>query len=71
MKIQLTVAGLEGGMAQLKLPDGGTVTWPLGSLPAELKIGSMLNFIINENGIGVGNPELAKTILNEIINVEE
>jgi len=71
MKIQLTVAGLEGGMALLTLPDSSTVSWPLGSLPAGLKAGATLNFIISENGAGVGDSELAKTILNEIINVDE
>jgi len=71
MKLQLTVVSLEGGMALLKLPDGGTVSWPLGSLPAGLKTGAIINFIISENGAGVSDPELAKTILNEIINVDE
>ena len=71
MKLQLTVVSLEEGMALLKLPDSGTVNWPLGSLPAGLKVGSTLNFIISENGAGVGDPELAKTLLNEIINTDE
>jgi hypothetical protein len=71
MKLQLTVVSLEGGVALLKLSDGGTVAWPLGSLPAELKIGATLSFIISESGAGVGDPELAKTLLNEIINADE
>jgi hypothetical protein len=70
MKLQLTVVSLEGGMALLKLSDGSTVSWPLGSLPAELKIGATLSFIVSESSTGVGDPELAKTILNEIINTE-
>ena len=71
MKLPLTVVSLEGGTALLKLPDGGTVSWPTSSLPAGLKVGASLNFIIGENGAGVGDPELAKTLLNEIINTDD
>jgi hypothetical protein len=70
MKLQLTVASLEGGVATLKLPDGGTISWPLANLPAGLKVSSKLNFIISENGAVIGDPELAKALLNEIINTE-
>lgn len=71
MKLQLTVMNLEGGKALLKFTDGATVAWPLSSLPAGLKAGATLSFIIGESGSGVGDQGLAKTLLNEIINTDD
>ena len=71
MKLQLTVVSLEGGMASLKLPDGGAVNWPIGSLPPGLKAGTILSFIISESGTGIGDAGLARTLLNEIINTDD
>lgn len=72
MKIKLTVDRYEGEKVVLKTEDNQTVVWPKNKLPEEINEGAVLIFEINHSSVAEKeNKELAKEILNEILNLEE
>lgn len=68
MVIELKIDKLEEDKAILKSEDNDVVIWPRSKLPRDIKEGSLLAFAINS---GDENKEMAKDILNEILDVEE
>lgn len=66
MKMRLTIDRIEGEKAVLKDDDGATIIWPTEKLPEESTEGSVLTFLITKGDSK--NNELAKDIINEIIN---
>ena len=72
MIIELKVERLENDKAILKSEDDDTIIWPKNKLPADLKEGALLAFVIKNNEEKAEeSKELAKDILNEILDVEE
>ena len=71
MKIEFTIDRFEGEKAILKNEDNETIVWPKNKLPKDVKEGSILAFIITDKAEAKNNKEdLAKDILNEILDVE-
>ena len=68
MVIELKIDKLEEDKAILKSEDNDVVIWPRGKLPKDIKEGTLLAFAINS---GEEGKEMAKDILNEILDVEE
>ena len=72
MILTLIVDRFEGEVAVLKTNDGDTILWPKNRLPADIKEGSALTMAITgERGQEADSRQLAKDILNEILNPEE
>ncbi len=71
MKIEFTIDRFEGEKAILKNEDNETIVWPKNKLPKDVKEGSILAFMIADKAEDKNNKEdLAKDILNEILDVE-
>ena len=71
MKIEFTIDRFEGEKAILKNEDNETIVWPKNKLPKDVKEGSILAFMITDKAETKNNKEdLAKDILNEILDVE-
>ena len=69
MNISLVIDRFENGKAILKTNGNDTIVWPKNKLPENLQEGSVLNFkIINNKTKEVDQKNLAKDILNEILN---
>lgn len=64
--------GLRGNDAVLKINDNGKeVLWPKSNLPVGINEGDYLNFLISESDSDSSKrKQLAKDILNEILNVK-
>lgn len=72
MILSLIVDRFEGDQAVLKSSDGFSVLWPKNKLPVDIKEGSALTIAITgEKGKEADSRQLAKDILNEIVNPEE
>jgi len=71
MIIELKIDKLEEDKAILKSEDNDVVIWPRSKLPLGTKEGSLLAFTIKSGEQGTENKEIAKDILNEILDVEE
>lgn len=72
MKYILTIDRFEGGKAVLKTEDNNTIVWPKDKLPNQAKEGEVLTFTItNDIEAEKDKKELAKNILNEILDTEE
>ena len=72
MDIKLTIDRFEGGKAVLKTNDGDTIIWPKGKLPENIHEGSVLTVSIHTLAEKESkNKQLAKDILNEILNPEK
>lgn len=70
MILKLTLDRVEGEQAVLKTEDGATIVWPKNKLPAEAKEGSVLEFQIKDDQTAeLEKKEMAKTILNEILDI--
>ncbi len=69
MNIKLTVKEVVGEFLVLKLENDQTVKWPSSYLPREVKIGDVLTFAINDDGAKKEPEQLAKDLLNEILNI--
>jgi len=61
MKINLIIEKIEDGQAVLKDESGRLINWPLDLLPAGIKESDKINF-------NIGEEDLAKNILNEILS---
>ena len=71
MKLEFTIDRFEGEKAILKNEDNETIVWPKNKLPKDVKEGSILAFMITNKAEDKNNKEdLAKDILNEILDVE-
>jgi hypothetical protein len=72
MTLAIIIDRFEGDKAVLKIGGGLTVIWPKKKLPANIKEGSLLHFKITTNPEEEKNKkELAKEILNEILDAKE
>jgi len=72
MEEKIIIDRFEDDKAVLKTKDNKTVIWPSAKLPENSKEGDVLIFTIqSENEKTAKNKELAKTILNEILNPTE
>jgi len=72
MKYLLTIDRFEEDKAILKTEDNKTIVWPKQKLPSDIKEGAVLTFIITKDlETEDEKKELAKNILNEILNVNE
>lgn len=70
MEIKLTVKEINEKEAILKFEDGVVLSWPTTRLPKESKTGEILTFIIRDGGSDKEPEQLAKDLLNEILNIE-
>jgi len=71
MLAKLTLNRFENNAAILKTEDNCTIIWPKSKLPGNIKPGSVLIFnILGDSVKGKNNKEIAKEILNEILNVK-
>ncbi|MFH1428034.1 MAG: DUF3006 domain-containing protein [Patescibacteria group bacterium] len=72
MTIKIVIDRFENDKAVLKTEDGQTIIWPKAKLPSDSKEGAVLNFIISSNQQTEDEKkEMAKNILNEILDVTE
>ena len=72
MKYILTIDRFEEDKAILKTEDNDTIIWPKNKLPNNAKEGEILTFTIaNDIEAKKDKKELAKNILNEILDTEE
>lgn len=70
MNLKVTIKEISGMQAVLKFEDGETIIWPTDKLPKEIKIDDVLSLSVNDNGKTAEPEQLAKDLLNEILNVE-
>jgi len=72
MEIILTIDRFEGDKAVLKTSDNNTIIWPKNKLPKQAKEGNVLSFLIFNSAEKENNKKnLAKNILNELLDVDE
>jgi hypothetical protein len=72
MLITLTVDRFEEDKAVLKTEDGQSIIWPKDQLPDNAHEGMVLNFAISDNKVAEkNNRQIAKDILNEILDIKE
>jgi hypothetical protein len=70
MLVELKVSKFENDKAILLTEDNDTVVWPRRQLPPDIKEGSLIAFSINDQSTKqTDNKELAKDILNELLDV--
>jgi hypothetical protein len=70
MIYRFVVAGLENDEVILKDEAGEIVVWPKNKLPENITLGSSLYFTVhNQKNLAESEPQLAKNILNEILNI--
>ena len=70
MNIKLTIDRFENDKAILKTEDRSTIIWPKNQLPENIHEGMVLIFnIVNDAKAEKDKKELAKDILNEILDV--
>ena len=71
MTIKVTVDRIEGEKVVLKTEDNETIIWPKSKLSNDIHEGMALVYVImNSEEAEKSNRELAKDILNEILDVE-
>lgn len=69
---QGVVDRFEGKLAVIKLDDGSEVLWPIKNLADDIKEGTTVKMTISTNqNEQKEKEELAKTILNDILNVSK
>jgi protoporphyrinogen oxidase len=72
MIVKLTIDRFEGDKAVLKTEDNDAIIWPQNKLPNNLNEGSALLFVITgDRDEEKSSKQLAKDILNEILNTGE
>lgn len=72
MVIELKIDRFEEEKAVLKTDENDTIIWPKSKLPRDIKEGSLLAFSIKSDSEGTNeNSQIAKDILNELLDVEE
>jgi len=71
MIIKITLDRFEDNKAVLKTEANENIIWPKNKLPKDAKEGQIFNFAINDDKETSENKkELAKSILNEILDVD-
>ena len=71
MNIKITIDRFEGNKAVLKTENNNEIIWPKDKLPEQAREGMVLNFNIQNNAQAEKEKkELAKDILNEILNAK-
>ena len=70
MRINLTIDRFEGEKVILKTKDNETIVWPKNKLPENIHEGQVLAVSIGNEKPDNNNKQLAKDILNEILNPE-
>jgi hypothetical protein len=71
MNIKITIDRFEGEKAVLQTEDGQSIVWPKDKLPQDAREGMALNFnILSDAETEKDKRELAKEILNEILNTD-
>lgn len=71
MNIKATIDRFENDKAVLRTEDGRSIAWPKDKLPNGAREGASLNFnILSDNETEKDKRELAKEILNEILNAD-
>jgi ribosomal protein S4E len=70
MNIKVIIKEIKEETTVLKFEDGNNISWPTNKLPKEIKVGDALNIAINDNGKTAEPEQLAKDLLNEILNIE-
>lgn len=70
MHLKVTIKEISDTAATLRFEDGETVLWPVSKLPKEIKVQDILNIRINDDGNAQEPEQLAKDLLNEILNIE-
>lgn len=69
MLTKVTIDRFEGDKAVLKTEDNQEIIWPKDKLPENIQEGSVLRIAISsDSGAERADKELAKSILNEILN---
>jgi hypothetical protein len=71
MLVELKVAKFENDKVILRTEDNDTVVWPRRQLPPDIKEGALVAFTINDQTAKPDNKELAKDILNELLDVTD
>ena len=72
MLLELKVDKFENDKAILLTEDNDAVVWPRRQLPPDIKEGSLIAFSINDQPANQpDNKELAKNILNELLDVTD
>jgi hypothetical protein len=72
MNLNLTIDRFEEDKAVLKTSDNKSIVWPKDKLPQSAQEGSVLSFVISGNAAAdADSQELAKNILNEILNPDD
>lgn len=72
MNIKFTIDRFENNKAILITDEGDTVIWPKSKLPNDAREGTVLNFnILSDLETEKEKKELAKDILNEILNTQD
>ena len=70
--MKVTIDRFEGDKAVLKMANKETISWPKDQLPQEAKESSVLRIAISSDSDAEGaDKELAKDILNEILNPDK
>jgi hypothetical protein len=70
MEIKATIESFDDKLAQLRTEDGQSITWPANMLPKDIKAGQVLEISINDGGNRQEPEQLAKDLLNEILNTD-
>ncbi len=71
MIIKITIDRFESDKAVLITEDGENIIWPKKKLPENSREGSSLMFAITGNKEDKTTKNLAKNILNEILNIDD
>ncbi len=71
MEIKLSLDRFEDDRAILKTEEGHYISWPTSLLPKDVKEGEAVSFSVHtDKEKTTKNKEVAKSILNEILNTE-
>lgn len=70
MDIKVTIETVDSRIASLKTEDGQFLSWPINKLPKDAKPGQIFTFSITDNGTKAEPEQLAKDLLNELLNIE-
>ncbi|HLD27818.1 MAG TPA: DUF3006 domain-containing protein [Patescibacteria group bacterium] len=71
-KLTGTLDRFEEKLAVIKTLDGGEIFWPIKNLPDEVKAGDSLTLTLETDREQTsGKAELAKSMLNEILNTND
>jgi len=71
MNVKIIIDRFENNKAVLQTEDGQSIIWPKDKLPQDAREGMALNFnILSDAETEQDKKELAKAILNEILNTD-